>query len=181
MRSLDNEYVTWIMYIIFIHFKADICSGISRIIFALAGKNLPVCIFWSLRSKTFPLGVNGNLFVAQLQCLSHASSLPSHNCVPDCAAWSSSELSYSKFPAFSMGSLLKETLWLDFRWSLAEAGSFSQLFKHCLSPWLTSSIELKEESDERKGGSFQQYIVEGLNWVKLAVSCTFGLAYYKRQ
>lgn len=45
------------MYIIFIHLKADILSGISCLIFALAGKNLPVCIFWSLRSKTFPLSV----------------------------------------------------------------------------------------------------------------------------
>lgn len=57
MSSLDNQYVTWIMYIIFIHFKADICSGISWIIFVLEGKNLPVCIFWSLRSKTFLLSV----------------------------------------------------------------------------------------------------------------------------
>lgn len=45
------------MYIVFIHFKADIFSGISSIIFALAGKNLPVCTIWSLRSKTFPLSV----------------------------------------------------------------------------------------------------------------------------
>lgn len=42
---------------IFIHFKAAIFSGISWIIFALAGKNLPVCTFWSLRTKTFPLSV----------------------------------------------------------------------------------------------------------------------------
>lgn len=179
---LDNEYVTSVMYVIFIHFKAALFSGISQIILALAEKNLPVCTFWSLRSKTFPLSVfNGNVFAAQLQCLSHASSLPSLDCVPDCTAWSSGELNYSKFPAFSTGSLLKETLWLGFRWSLVQAGPFSGPFKHCLSPHLTGNIELKEESNERKWGSFQQYRAEGLNRVILAVFCIFGLSHYKRQ
>lgn len=143
------------MYLIFIHFQADIFSGISWIFFALAGKHLPVCTFWSLRSKTFPLSVRK----WEPFCCPAAMPEP---CILFSKPWLCpwlycliiSRAQLFQFPSFSTGSLLMETLWLDFRWSLAQAGSFSGPFKHCLSPWLTGRIEPKEEFDERKGGSF---------------------------